>query len=237
MDHLLLPLGIGIAASAATLLGGLIALRFHDRISLVLGLAAGIVLGVALIDLVPEALELGRGLYDPRAILAWVAAGFAGYMLLDRGLGALGQGASPWRDHLGPASLTLHSFLDGMGIGLAFQMSPEIGWVLALAVLTHDVADGVNTVSLSLTGSRPALARRWLLANGLAPLTGVIVGLAIRLPGSLLAPILGAFGGVFLFIGSCELVPRARLRDPRLRATLATVAGLALMLVVTRLAH
>jgi hypothetical protein len=32
-------------------------------------------------------------------------------------------------------------------------------------------------------------------------------------------------------------VPRARLRDPRLRATLATVAGLALMLVVTRLAH
>ncbi|MFS0772290.1 ZIP family metal transporter [Sphingomonas sp. 1P08PE] len=237
MDEAWLPLGFGVAASAATLLGGAIALRFHHRISLVLGLAAGIVLGVALIDLIPEALSLGAGLYDPRTILACVAAGFAAYMLLDRALATVGRTAAPWRDHLGPASLTLHSFLDGMGIGLAFQMSPAIGWVLALAVLTHDIADGINTVSLSLTGSRPGLARRWLLVNGMAPLAGVVLGLLVRVPDAMLAPLLGAFAGVFLFIGGCELIPRSRLRDPRLRATIATIMGMVLMLLVTQWAH
>ncbi len=237
MDEAWLPLSIGVAASAATLLGGTIALRFHARISLVLGLAAGIVLGVALIDLIPEALSLAAGLYDPRTILACVAGGFAAYMLLDRCLATVGQTAAPWRDHLGPASLTLHSFLDGMGIGLAFQMSPAIGWALALAVLTHDIADGINTVSLSLTGNRPGLARRWLVVNGIAPLAGVAMGLVVRVPDAMLAPLLGGFAGVFLFIGGCELIPRARLRDPRLRATIATITGMVLMLVVTQWAH
>ncbi len=237
MDAILLPLTIGVAASAATLAGGLVALRLHDRIPLVLGLAAGIVLGVALIDLLPEALEMAAGLYPPRIVLACAAAGFTGYMVLDRALAAAGRHMELWRDHLGPGSLTLHSFLDGMGIGLAFQVSPAIGWALAIAVLTHDVADGMNTVSLALTGRRPALARRWLLINGLAPLTGVVLGLAIRLPQTVLALLLAGFAGVFLFIAACELIPRSRLRDPRLRATIAPAIGLIVMLAVTHWAH
>jgi ZIP family zinc transporter len=42
---------------------------------------------------------------------------------------------------------------------------------------------------------------------------------------------------VFLFIGGCELIPRSRLRDPRLRATIATIMGMVLMLLVTQWAH
>lgn len=228
-----MPLGFGLAASGATLLGGTLALRFQERITLVLGLAAGVVLGVALFDLVPEALEMSRGIYAGRTILAYVALGFAAYLLLDRSLGSAERGLSPWRAHLGPASLTLHSFLDGMGIGLAFQISADIGWMVALAVLTHDVADGVNTVSLSLAGAKPELARRWLTANGVAPLLGVCAGLLVLLPEYLLAPLLAGFGGVFLYIAACELIPRSHARDPRLRVTIASVVGILLMLLVT----
>ena len=237
MSGLLLPLGFGLAASAATLLGGLLALRFQQRITLVLGLAAGVVLGVALFDLVPEALEMSRDLYAPRTVLGYVALGLGAYLLLDRSLGSAARIPSWWRAHIGPASLTLHSFLDGMGIGLAFQISADIGWVVALAVLTHDIADGVNTVSLSLASTRPGLARRWLAINGMAPLLGVIVGLVVRIPDYLLAPLLAAFGGVFLYIGACELIPRSHARDPRLRVTVASLAGILLMLLVTRWAH
>jgi len=237
MSDVLLPLGFGVAASAATLLGGTLALRFQNRITLVLGLAAGVVLGVALFDLLPEALELSRSIYASRTIFGYVALGMSAYLLLDRTLGRAEQGRSRWRAHLGPASLTLHSFLDGMGIGLAFQVSEDIGWMVALAVLTHDLADGVNLVGLSLGGTEPGVVRRWLIVNGMAPLLGVAVGLLVRLPDVVLAPLLAIFGGVFLYIGASELVPRSHARDPRLRVTIASIAGVLLMLLVTHLAH
>ncbi len=60
------PLALGLAATAATLIGGLLALRHGDRVVPVLGLTAGVVLGVAVFDLVPEALELGGGRWPPR---------------------------------------------------------------------------------------------------------------------------------------------------------------------------
>lgn len=233
MDEALLPLGFGLAASAATLLGGGLALRYASRLTLVLGLAAGVVIGVAFFDLMPEAIATAEGLYAPHIVLAYVALGLGGYMLLDRALGSAGRANTRWRDHLGPASLTLHSLLDGMSIGLAFQIAPAIGWVVALAVLTHDIADGVNTVSLTLSGNDERTAFRWLLANGAAPFAGVVVGLFIRIAPVLLAPLLSVFAGMFLYIGACELIPKSHARDQRLRVTVASIAGIALMFLVS----
>lgn len=230
----IVPILFGVAATAATLTGGLLALRMKQRIVLVLGLTAGIVLGVAVFDLVPEALELASGWSSPRSLVAWVAVGLGFYMLLDRMLGRSGALLARWRPHLGPATLTLHSFMDGLGIGLAFQIDQQAGWLVALAVLTHDIADGVNTVSLSLAAQSERSARRWLVLNGAAPLVGVLTGLSITISRSMLAPLMAIFAGVFLYIGACELIPRSYALDPRLRTTLASLAGMALMFVVTR---
>lgn len=229
------PLFFGAAASCATLLGGALGLRLAQRIVLVLGVTAGVVLGVALFDLVPEAFALAPPGQSARVVLAWVAAGIGGYMLFERVLRGV-EPARRWRAHLGPATLTLHSLLDGLGIGLAFQVSPQVGGIVALAVLTHDVADGVNTVSLCLAAERQRAARGWLLANGAAPLIGVLIGLAVRVPGKLLAPLMAVFAGMFLYIGACELVPRSYALDPRLRTTIASLLGIAAMFGVTALA-
>jgi ZIP family zinc transporter len=230
------PLGFGVAASMATLAGGVLGLRLANRIVLVLGLTAGIVLGVALFDLVPEAFALSGGSAGARTVLAWAAVGLGGYMLFERAL-AGSRGRSAWRAHLGPATLTLHSFMDGLGIGIAFQVSPTIGWVVALAVLTHDLADGVNTVSLCLAAGRKSAARAWLMVNGAAPLLGVVAGLLVRVPEPVMAPLMAAFAGVFLYIGACELLPRSHALDPRLRTTVASLAGMALMFAVTTVAR
>lgn len=229
-------LAFGTAASCATLLGGVLGLRLAKRIVLVLGLTAGVVLGVALFDLIPEALALDPPGGSPAIVLAWVAAGIGGYMLFDRALRG-GAAAQPWRAHLGPATLTLHSLLDGLGIGLAFQVSSQVGGLVALAVLAHDVADGVNTVGLCLAAGRPTAARGWLFANGAAPLLGVILGLALRVPDVLLGPLMAIFGGVFVYIGACDLLPRSYALAPRPLTTLSTLAGMALMLGVTTLAR
>ncbi|KTT92330.1 ZIP family metal transporter, partial [Sphingomonas sanguinis] len=131
----------------------------------------------------------------------------------------------------------LHSLMDGLGIGVAFQIDTAAGWMIALAVLTHDVADGVNTVSLSLAARSEAAARRWLVLNGLAPMLGVVIGLAITIPSTMLAPLMALFAGIFLYIGACELVPRSQSLDPRLRTGMGTLAGIVLMLAVTHFAH
>ena len=150
---------IGLATGAATLLGGSLALRFTSRVHLVLGFSAGAVIGVALLDLAPEALALG-GTVGYRTVTALIAAGFLAYLVADRILLMLAGGRAQHRGHFGAGSLTVHSLLDGLGIGLGLQASLGVGLARAVAVLAHDLADGVNTVNVSLSGSRgPARPR------------------------------------------------------------------------------
>jgi len=231
------PMLFGMAAVCATGLGGWLALRLQQRIVLILGLTAVVVLGVAVFDLIPEAVDLADGQWALRPLIGFVAVGLGLYMLLDRALHHAAWVPRAWRTHLGPATLTLHSLMDGMGIGLAFQVSSDAGWLVALAVLTHDLADGVNTVSLCLAARSERAARFWLFVNAAAPMAGVVLGLGVRIPPVALAPVLAGFAGIFLYVGACELVPRSYALDPRLRTTLASLFGMALMFAVTSIAH
>lgn len=135
----LIPIAFGIGASLATLTGGLLALRLQHRIVFALGVTAGVVLGVAVFDLVPEALELAHGYWTSRISIGFMAVGLGFYMPLDRALRQATWLQAGWRTHLGPATLTLHSLMDGMGIGSAFQISADAGWLIALPILMHDI--------------------------------------------------------------------------------------------------
>ena len=133
-----------------------------------------------------------------------------------------------------PGTLTMHSLLDGFGIGVAFGIDKEVGRLVAVAVLAHDVADGVNIVSLSLTAQSERQARSWLVLNSAAPLVGVLLGTSIYSSARMLAPILAMFAGVFVYLGACELMPRSRAIDPRLRTLIASLVGMALMFLITQ---
>lgn len=235
MTPSLLPFALGAAASAATLAGGLAALRLHNRLGLILGLSAGIVLGVALLELVPEALEFGHGLQSPWAVALAVACGTLLYLGIRRALGFLPRRGGELGRHVGPASLTFHSFIDGCGIGVAFQLSPMAGWGVAIAILSHDIADGVNIVGLSLASHGRVVARRWLALNGAAPLLGVAVGQFVAIPPLLLVELLAGLAGIFLYIGAVELMPRSFRTSGVPRTVAAALAGFALIYLATRL--
>jgi zinc transporter ZupT len=223
---------IGVAAGAATLLGGALALRFARRVHLVLGFSAGAVIGVALLDLLPEALALSHG--DTR-VTTLAAAGFLAYLVADRVLLMLAGGSAQHRGHFGAGALTVHSLLDGLAIGLGLQASLAVGLALAVAVLAHDLADGVNAVTISLTGSRdPAVARRWLLADAAAPMVGIAASRFVVLPPGSLGLVIAVFAGFFLYIGASELLPESHHRHPRAWTTVSTVLGAALIWVVVR---
>jgi zinc transporter ZupT len=231
---------LALASSAVTLTGGVLALRLGERLRLATSLTAGAVLGVALFDLAPEAFQLGGGRAASARLLALtVVCGFFGYMALRQLLARIGGGEHDPRAHLGAASLTLHSLFDGLAIGLAFHISPAIGWPVALAVLAHDICDGINTVGLTLTLGGPGarrMARGWLAADALAPLAGVAASGLLQLDRTALAPLLGLFAGVFLYLGAVELLPRSYVQRPLGATTGAALLGLAMIWGVVRLA-
>jgi ZIP family zinc transporter len=233
---------IALAAFSATLIGGTLALRLKDRLHLILGFSAGAIVAVAFFDLLPEALELSGGSYSPSTIFSLTALGFAAYLIIDRlflhhGHHEDGHVGHVHRGVAGAGSLSFHSFLDGVGIGLAFQVSPEVGAIVTVAVLTHDFSDGINTVSLILkNGGSQREAFRWLLADAIAPVIGIFSTLFFTVPQQELGLLLALFAGFFLYIGASDLIPESHHAHPVSWTTFMTLAGMAVLYVVIRLA-
>ena len=198
-----------------------------------LGFSAGAVIGVAFFDLLPEALTLS----GPDAVAA-AAGGFFLYLLFDRLLTRHDNCENDVRrGFLGAASFSAHSLLDGLGIGLAFQVGEGPGLVVAAAVLAHDFADGLNTVNVvTRNGGERRQALRWLVVDALAPIVGAVISLFVTLPASLLGLLLAGFAGFFLYIGGADLLPESQRAAPRVGTALATLAGALFLYVVAQLA-
>ncbi|MES2087563.1 MAG: ZIP family metal transporter [Patescibacteria group bacterium] len=237
---------ITFATFFSTLLGGLFALRFKDRLHLILGFSAGAVIGVAFFDLLPEAIELGSKTYGFSTTTSVVALGFILYMILDRLI--LFHTHTHDAEHpethrqnrgiVGASSLSVHSFLDGVGIGLAFKVSPALGAIVAVAVLTHDFSDGINTVNMILKNhGESKKAFKWLLVDALAPVVGVISTIFFTLPENALGLLLALFSGFFLYIGASDLLPESHHAHPTIWTTFMTVVGVAVLFLTIKLAN
>ena len=136
MNWIVLPLALLTALS--TTAGGLFALRLSKELTTVIALTGGIVVAVALFHVLPESIEI---VDDPQRVGFLVGAGFAAFFLAERFLvlhhrdteeevrahsqvGALGAGA-----------LCVHSFIDGLGIGVAFNIDNATGLLVFVAVI------------------------------------------------------------------------------------------------------
>jgi zinc transporter ZupT len=229
---------IALGACAATMTGGLFALKLAGKLPLVMGFSAGAVIGVAFFDLAPEALEAGKGLYEPRTLLAVAALGFFLYTVLDRLVArhdCEGQ-VNPNRGLVGAASFSAHSILDGFAMGIAFQASREIGLIVAAAVLAHDFADGLNTVNVvTKNGGSRSFAFRWLAVDAIAPVLGASLSLLVNPGAGVLAMLLALFCGFFLHIGASGLLPESHRAYPRPATTVATLLGAGFLYAVTAL--
>jgi len=236
-----LPILLSILTFFSTLGGGLLAIRFKDKLAIILGFSAGAVIGVVFFDLLPEAFSLSEKQYSISTISTVVVAGFLFYMLLDR-LSVLHthqhENNTNNRGRIGAGSLSIHSFLDGVAIGVAFQVSVSMGILIAVAVIAHDFADGVNTVSVILKdGGKNKQAYRWLIIDAVAPVAGVISTLFFKIPDASFGILLAIFSGFFLYIGASDLLPESREKHPGFLVTIMTILGVALLYFATILAR
>jgi zinc transporter ZupT len=224
----------------STLAGGLTAIRLRRDLTTAIALTGGIVVAVALFDVLPEAID---SVNDSRRVTALVGAGFLAFFLAERLIvlhhrdEAEQAQAHAQVGALGAAGLSVHSFIDGLGIGLAFGIDTATGLLVFLAVISHDFADGLNTVSFILrqSGNR-AQAVRWLAVDAIAPLLGAIVGASLSVSEENLGYLLALYAGFFLYMGANDLLPEAHQHPSRMRVGL-TVLGFAAVFALTLLAH
>jgi ZIP family zinc transporter len=239
MPALVLPLAC--LTVLATFIGGLIALRLHHNLPTVMALTGGIVVAVALLDVLPEGVD---NLGDPRVATTFAAIGFLLFFFAERAL-VLHHRDEPSeaRAHqrvgvLGALGLSVHSFIDGLGLGLAFGLDSTTGFLVFIAVISHDFADGMNTVSfvLSQSGDRHQ-AFRWLRIDAFAPLLGALVGSLVTVSDHTLGYVLSVYAGFFLYMGATDLLPEAHSHEHGswLRVLL-TAAGFALIYGITSIA-
>ena len=229
----------------STMLGGLFALRYRDRLHRILGFTAGVILGVVAFDLLPEIFKLAQtsGLDPLRAMIALVV-GFLTFHAVEKFTLIHFAHEEEYDDHhhphvglLSALALSGHSFFDGVGIGLAFQVNSQVGFAVALAVIAHDFADGLNTVSLMLAHKNSSKRAVVLLViDALAPIAGAVSTLFFTLSDGALLVYLGFFVGFLLYIGASDILPEAHSKHPSRLTVLLTILGAAFIFLVTRAA-
>jgi ZIP family zinc transporter len=200
-----------LAAFGVTLLSGLGALYLRRHRSLVFASCAGALIGGAGLFLLPDAFRF----YDESAStfsshLLWVVAvlGFATFYALETGRHA--RESARLAGLGGALGLMLHSFIDGVIIGEGFRAGGETGFVLALAVMLHRLADGASAVGVML-GTEHDIRQTagMLFATALAPIAGALVPSFFSLPALFLSLLLSFFSGMLLFLAAKHLLPEA----------------------------
>jgi zinc and cadmium transporter len=213
-----MPIPLLILPVISTLLGGWLALRSQRYLPLLLAVGAGLLLGTAFLDLLPEAMLMARSAKEsPARVFAIALAAFLGFLCIEslsNGIGRFNHHRAATRKTLGRVSgglLILHSFRDGMVIGAAYSASHAIGLTVAFGIVAHDVGDGMNTVLLSTAGEKPgSWDIAFLMADALAPLLGGLLTLWWVQSPEKAVVLLAVAAGFFLQMATGDFLPDLR---------------------------
>ena len=241
-------MNIAIALAAitaiATTSGGFLAIRSRDRLHLVLGLSAGLLLGLVAFDLLPEVFELNTKVFGgvPVVSLAFVG-GFLVLHFAEQLLGSHEPAESDYgHDHnhsiniagtMGALAMSGHVFLDGIALGLAFQVSNALGVAVFIAILAHAFSDGLNTVSLLIkSGHWNKRSYLLLVLDAVVRISGAALGTYITISDPILGLYLATFAGFIIYLATSHILPEAHSRHPSKLTMLATVIGAVAMWLI-----
>jgi ZIP family zinc transporter len=225
-----------IAAIIATTFGGFLALHFKNRLKLLVAFSAGLLVGVAFFDLLPESFSISQ----PELVSIFLALGFLLYLILERFVlvhpcieqECITERHSKPSGIAGIFGLVLHRFIDGLVIVLAFKASAGIGFVVALAIIVHSIPDGVNSVTVMLLKKRNAFLQ-WFSALAIAVFAGAGLALILPIQESHLGLLTAFVAGWFLYLGASDLLPEAHKESRNIPALIATVLGFVVIAIAT----
>lgn len=232
-----------VIAFFSTILGGFLAIKYHEKLHYIISFSAGVLIAVCFFEILPEIFSITteKNLEIIYPLIA-VVAGFLTIHILEKLAVIHSAHEEEYAEHrhpivglVGAGGLAFHSFLDGLGIGLAFQVSPQIGLVVSVAIIAHDFCDGLNTVTVMLINKHTrSKAIALLVVDAIAPILGVISTLLFTIPDNFLVLYLGFFVGFLLYLGASDLLPEAHSKHSSWGMLALTVLGTVFIFLVTR---
>jgi len=244
-----IAIALAAATALATFAGGTLAIKSKDRLHLVLGLSAGLLLGLVAFDLLPEVFEMSSKeiLHAPATSVALIA----GFLLLhfyEQLFGSHEPAESDYgHDHkhsanvtgvLGAIAMGGHVFLDGLALGVAFKVSSDLGFAVFIALLVHAFSDGLNTVSFLIKSGKWGKKGIWLLGvDSLARVSGAAIGASLVLSDDLIAIYLAGFAGIVIYLATSHILPEAHARHSSRLTIAATLVGVAIMWALVSYLH
>ena len=208
-----------------------------------MGFTAGVLLGVVAFDILPEIInELNTTGYNPTYAMIALVAGFLVFHIFEKSILIHHSHEDEYAVHKHPdvgvasaLALAGHSFMDGVGIGLGFQVSSAVGILVAVAVIAHDFTDGMNTITLMLTNNNTEFKAKWFLfLDALTPILGVLSTFLFHVSSHFLILYLGFFAGFLLYIGASDILPEAHSKHSSWKTIALTVFGVIFTFIVTR---
>jgi len=243
---LVIAIGLAVVGSIGGLLVAATLLLFKDRVRVrlvpwLVSFAVGALLAVALLDLLPEALEA----LSPAAAFGTLLAAILAFFALEKFLLWRHCHADHCEIHHAAAPLILigdafHNFVDGAVIAAAVHVSVPLGVTTAVAVAAHEIPQEVGDFAILLGAGYSRVKALWLnVLSGLSAVLGVLVaGLAIDRAPAVLPYFLPVAAASFLYVAMSDLIPSLH-RGPfvkgAFRQVLAVVAGI--LAIVAFAAH
>lgn len=232
-----------VLASLAALAGGFVAIRSRKQMYAAMALTSGLVLGLVAFDLLPEVFsDTANSSIDAVWPMILFVAGFLSFHAIERYVAVHEVSGSAYQPHQHPSlgvaravTLAGHSLVDGLSIGVAFQVSPEVGYTVALAVIGHRFADGFDTTSFMIFhGNKTRRIWQLLLLVVAMPIIGGLLSFVLPLPPAALTLYLGFFAGLLMYIAASNILPQAHTKiHPWTNLGLIAI-GVAFMFAISR---
>ena len=240
---------IACATCILTFVGGFLAVRFRTYQGVLFAFCAGTLMAGALMEILPDALELLESADSPfhhHHLLFACVLGFLCFYLLEYAthnretpdVQESHHAHAPHAGVLGAMGIVVHSLIDGFAIGKGFHIHDQVGWAIAIGVTLHKLADGASVAGLMLgTQHSTRATTAMLIVTAIAPIFGVWLQGYVALATPQLALLLGWFAGVFLYLGAGSLLPAAHDASHSRLLPLATLAGVVFIYGAQLFAH
>lgn len=233
-----------IAAFFSTALGGLFSIKYKNKLNLIMGFSAGVLIGVVAFDIFPEIIEQVKiNNFSSLGPMIALVFGFFLFHIFEKSILIHHCHEEEYACHKHPhvgmlsaLALAAHSFLDGVGIGLGFQINSAVGILIAVAVIAHSFTDGMNNSALMLSNKNTVKKAKWfLLLHSVAPILGVLSTLFFTIENKFLVLYLGFFAGFLLYIGASDILPEAHSKRSSYKTIAFSILGAVFVFVISRL--